>query len=107
MIFLKKLKEIGKRQRKTTIGLKYYFRKPSIKKLVIVPLDTVVKTKPNNKTLNTLAKFVGYKNYIHFSQITNKKLILIIIYKIVSGNFSENENSEDFISMIIILIREL
>ena len=23
-------------------------------------------TKPNNKTLNTLSKFVGYKNYIHF-----------------------------------------
>ena len=25
-------------------------------------------TKPNTKTLNTLSKFVGYKNYIHFLQ---------------------------------------
>ena len=79
----------------------------------------VNKTKPNNKTLNTLAKFVGYKNYIHFSQNYNYKQKIDlneIIYKIVSENDSEEiinlvnrtkKSSEDFISMIIILIREL
>ena len=26
-------------------------------------------TKPSNKTLDTLAKFIGYNNYVHFSQL--------------------------------------
>ena len=79
----------------------------------------VNETKPNNKTLNTLAKFVGYKNYIHFSQNYSykKKIDLTdIIYKTVSKNDSEKiinlviktkNSSEDFVSLIIILIREL
>lgn len=76
-------------------------------------------TKPNNKTLNTLAKFIGYKNYIHFSQNYSYKQkidLTEIIYKTVSENDSEEiinlvnktkNSSEDFISMAIILIREL
>ena len=79
----------------------------------------VNETKPNNKTLNTLAKFVGYKNYIHFSQNYSYKQkidLTDIIYKTVSENDSEKiinlviktkNSSEDFISLIIILIREL
>jgi hypothetical protein len=79
----------------------------------------VNETKPNNKTLNTLAKFVGYKNYIHFSQNYSYKQkidLSDIIYKTVSENDSENiinlviktkNSSEDFVSLIIILIREL
>ena len=30
-------------------------------------------TKPNTKTLNTLAQFVGYNNYYHFSKKLNYK----------------------------------
>ena len=79
----------------------------------------VNETKPNNKTLNTLSKFIGYKNYIHFSQNYSYKQkidLTDIIYKTVSENDSEEifnlvnktkNSSEDFISMVIILIREL
>ena len=79
----------------------------------------VNETKPNSKTLNILAKFIGYKNYIHFSQNHSYKQkinLTDIIYKTVSENDSEEiinlvnktkNSSEDFISMIIILIREL
>ena len=79
----------------------------------------VDETKPNNKTLNTLAKFIGYKNYIHFSQnhsYRQKIDLNEIIYKTVSENNSEEiinlvsitkNSSEDFISMATILIREL
>lgn len=79
----------------------------------------VNETKPNHKTLNTLAKFVGYKNYIHFSQNYSYKQkidLTDIIYKTVSENDSEKiinlviktkNSSEDFVSLIIILIREL
>ena len=76
-------------------------------------------TKPNTKTLNTLSTFVGYKNYVHFLQSHSfkQKIDLIeIIYKTVSENDSEEiiklvnntrNSTEDFLSMIIILIREL
>ena len=76
-------------------------------------------TKPNTKTLNTLAKFVGYKNYVHFLQnhsFKQKIDLTEIIYKTVSKNDSEEiiklvnntrNSTEDFLSMIIILIREL
>lgn len=76
-------------------------------------------TKPNKKTLNTLAKFVGYKNYVHFIQSHSFKQkidLTEIIYKTVSENDSEKiiklvnktkNSTEDFLSMIIILIREL
>ena len=79
----------------------------------------VNETKPNNKTLNTLAKFIGYKNYIHFSKNYSYKQkidLTDIIYKTVSENDSEKiinlviktkNSSEDFVSLIIILIREL
>jgi hypothetical protein len=79
----------------------------------------VNETKPNNKTLNTLAKFIGYKNYIHFSKNYSYKQkidLTDIIYKTVSENDSQEiinlvnktkNSSEDFISMAIILIREL
>jgi len=76
-------------------------------------------TKTSIKTFNTLAQFIGYKNYIDFSQNYSYKQkidLTEIIYKTVSENDSEEiinlvnktkNNSEDFISMIIILIREL
>ena len=76
-------------------------------------------TKTSIKTFNTLAQFIGYKNYIDFTQnykYKEKINITEIIYKTVSENDSEEiinlvnktkNNSEDFISMIIILIREL
>ena len=79
----------------------------------------VNQTKPNNKTLDTLSKFVGYKNYIHFTQNYSYKQkidLTEIIYKTVSENDSEEiinlvnitkNSSEDFISMAVILIREL
>ncbi|MGB1169498.1 MAG: hypothetical protein ACPH3L_09105 [Flavobacteriaceae bacterium] len=79
----------------------------------------VNETKPNNRTLNTLSKFIGYKNYIHFSQNYSYKQkidLTEIIYKTVSRNNAEEiiklvnktkNSSEDFISMAIILIREL
>ena len=79
----------------------------------------VNETKPNNKTLNTLAKFIGYKNYIHFSQTYSYKQkieLSEIIYKKVAENDSEEiinlvnktkTSSDDFINMVIILVREL
>ena len=79
----------------------------------------VNETKPNSKTLNILAKFIGYKNYIHFSQNYNYKQkidLTEIIYKTVAKNKPEEilnlvnttkKSSEDFTSLVIILIREL
>ena len=79
----------------------------------------VNETKPNSKTLNILAKFIGYKNYIHFSQNHNYKQkinLTEIIYKTVAKNKPEEilnlvnttkKSSEDFTSLVIILIREL
>ena len=79
----------------------------------------VNETKPNSKTLNILAKFIGYKNYVHFLQnhsFRQKIDLSEIIYKTVSENDSEEviklvtktkNSTEDFLSMIIILIREL
>ena len=49
-------------------------------------------TKPNIKTLNILAKFVGYKNYVHFLQSHSFKQkidLTEIIYKTVSEKDSE------------------
>ena len=79
----------------------------------------VNETKPNSKTLNILAKFIGYKNYIHFSQNHSYKQkinLTEIIYKTVAKNKPEEilnlvnttkKSSEDFTSLGIILIREL
>ena len=76
-------------------------------------------TKPSIKTFNTLAQFKGYKNYIDFTQnykYKKRNNITEIIYKTVSENKSKEiinlvnktkNSSEDFISIVIILIREL
>jgi hypothetical protein len=76
-------------------------------------------TNPSIKTLNTLAQFIGYRNYIDFTQnfkYKEKINLTEIIYKSVAENSNEEivnfvnkskKSSEDFISLIIILIREL
>jgi hypothetical protein len=76
-------------------------------------------TNPNKKTLNTLAQFLGYKNYSHFTQNYNYKEkidLTEIIYNTLAENDPEEiinivnktkNNNQDFITMIIILIREL
>lgn len=76
-------------------------------------------TKPNIKTLNTLAMFIGYKNYIHFSQthqFKDKVDLSKITYKAVAdGNndfiidlvIKTRHSNENFISFITLLIREL
>ena len=76
-------------------------------------------TNPSIKTLNTLAQFIGYRNYIDFTQnfkYKEKINLTEIIYKSVSENNNEEivnfvnkskKSSEDFISLVIILIREL
>jgi len=77
------------------------------------------RTKPNKKTLNTLAQFVGYKNYPHFIQnYANKEKIDMyqIIYKAVAKDDDQSiinlvintkKSSEPFINFVVSLIREL
>jgi hypothetical protein len=76
-------------------------------------------TNTSIKTLNTLAQFIGYRNYIDFTQnfkYKEKINLTEIIYKSVAENNNEEivnfvnkskKSSEDFISLVIILIREL
>jgi hypothetical protein len=76
-------------------------------------------TKPNSKTTNTLAQFVGYKNYAHFSQnyrYKDKIDLSQLTYKAVSiGNeqtileliIETKKSSENFIRFIVLLTREL
>ena len=76
-------------------------------------------TKPNSKTTNTLAQFVGYKNYAHFSQnyrYKDKIDLSQLTYKAVSiGNeqaileliIETKKSSENFIGFIVLLTREL
>jgi hypothetical protein len=76
-------------------------------------------TNPNSKTTNTLALFVGYKNYAHFSQnYRHKDKIDLsqLTYKAVSiGNeqailelvIKTKKSSENFIGFIVLLTREL
>ena len=71
-------------------------------------------TNPNKKTLNTLAQFLGYKNYFHFTQNYNYKEkidLTEIIYNTLAENDPEEiinivnktkNNNQDFITMIII-----
>ena len=75
--------------------------------------------KPNNNTLNILAKFIGFKNYIHFTQthsFREKKNLSEIIYKAIYNEDNEEiislvkkikKTPEDFVSFIILLVREL
>ena len=76
-------------------------------------------TNPNKKTLHTWSQFLGYRNYFHFTQNYNYKEKIDLTettYKAVAENDSEEiinlvnktkNSSEDFITMIIILLREL
>ncbi|MEJ6792112.1 MAG: hypothetical protein QNK89_05085 [Lacinutrix sp.] len=76
-------------------------------------------TKPNSKTLNTLALFIGYKSYVHFVQnykTEDRKTLSQSVFKAVN-NFNDVEmisfiktlkrSNDDFPSFIVILIREL
>jgi hypothetical protein len=75
--------------------------------------------KANKKTLNTLAKFIGYKHYIHFMQTYLKEeknylsvLVFRAVYhadktKIIKLVQNTKSSPEDFVSFIIILSREL
>ena len=75
--------------------------------------------KPNNNTLNILAKFIGFKNYIHFTQthsFREKKNLSEIVYKAIYNEDNEEiislvkkikKTPEDFVSIIILLVREL
>jgi len=79
----------------------------------------VPNTKPNKKTLNILTQFIGYKDFIHFSQNYQYKekinLSHIIYETVAEGNeekivslVKETKNSpENFIGFIVILLREL
>lgn len=76
-------------------------------------------TNPNKKTLNTLAQFLGYRDYFHFTQNYDYKEKIDLIdttYKALADNDPEKiinlvnqikNSSEDFITMIIIVLREL
>ena len=81
--------------------------------------NLIPSTKPNIKTFNTLAQFIGYRNYLDFTQhykYKEKINISDIIYKSVAKNKTEDivnlvnktkKSSEDFTSLIIVLLREL
>ena len=76
-------------------------------------------TKPNTKTLNTLAQFVGYNNYYHFSKkyiFKDITKIFQITYKCLYDNNeaellelvkNTKRSNEDFVDFIILVIREL
>lgn len=76
-------------------------------------------TNPNKKTLSTLAQFLGYRNYFHFTQNYSYKEKIDLtetIYKAIAENDHEKiinlvnktkNSSQDFVTMIIILLREL
>ena len=76
-------------------------------------------SKPNKKTLNTLAQFVGYNNYSHFTQtysFKEKTKLFQITYKsIYEEHDSEildlvkntKRSTENFIDFITLLVREL
>ena len=76
-------------------------------------------TKPNSKTTNTLAQFVGYKNYAHFSQTHGHKVKSnksLLIYRTIAEDDEEEllnivnetkKSSEEFLSLVIIIVREL
>ena len=75
--------------------------------------------KANKKTLNTLAKFIGYKHYIHFMQTylkEEKNYLSVLVFRavyhadkteIIKLVQDTKSSPEDFVSFIIILSREL
>jgi len=75
--------------------------------------------KPNKNTLNILSEFIGYKNYIHFTQTfvykEKNNLSELVFRAVYHSNEAEiiklvqktKISSEDFTSFIIILSREL
>jgi len=78
-----------------------------------------VNVKASKKTLNTLAKFVGYKNYIHFMQThleeETQNLSILIFRVVYQADKAEviklvqttKISSENFLNFVIILSREL
>lgn len=76
-------------------------------------------TTPNNRTLNVLAQFVGYKNYLHLTQnykYEDKNNLNFQVYKTVSLGSditiinlvkTTKKSSENFTDFIVMLIREL
>jgi hypothetical protein len=76
-------------------------------------------TNPNKKTLNTLAKFVGYNNYFHFTQtyiFKDKTNLFQITYKhiydendleIINLIKNTRKGTEYFIDFITLVVREL
>jgi hypothetical protein len=76
-------------------------------------------TNPNKKTLDTLAKFTGYKNYFHFTQtysVKQKTKLYQITYKHIYDDDDikilklikqTKRSSEDFIDFLTLLVREL
>ena len=76
-------------------------------------------TRPNSKTINTLAQFIGYKSYIHFTQthLYKEKIDLSqMAYKavydgdevaIIALVKSTKKNLENFTGFIVLLVREL
>ena len=76
-------------------------------------------TNPNKKTLDTLAKFTGYKNYFHFTQtysvkqktklyqITYKNIYYDDDIKILKLIKNTKRSSEDFVDFLTLLVREL
>jgi hypothetical protein len=77
------------------------------------------KVNPNVKTLNILSEYLGYKNYIDFTQnFLNKETsdIANIVFKTVNGSCefetinlvqSVYKSSKDFVNFITLLTREL
>ena len=76
-------------------------------------------SKPNMNTLNTLAEFIGYHNYLHFTKNFNYKEKATLFQTTYKYLYDENEeqiiglvkktkkSTEDYISFLTFLIREL
>ena len=76
-------------------------------------------SKPNMNTLNTLAEFIGYHNYLHFTKNFNYKEKATLFQTTYKYLYDENEeqiielvkktkkSTEDYIGFLTFLIREL
>lgn len=76
-------------------------------------------SKPNMNTLNTLAEFIGYNNYLHFTKNFNYKEKASLFQKTYKYLYDENEkqiiklvkktkkSTEDYIGFLTFLVREL